>query len=184
MLAMRPLHLTQSTELADSLIGESWPFHAGPSLGAPDVAERVAANFYTGPYVETWWIDHSERSVREPGVGLIRLYDLDDDTAMFDLRFRERHRGRGFGAEAVRWLDRHLFTTRSCARIEATTRQDNVAMRRTLVRCGYVKESHYRAGWPGPAGGPSHDAVGYARLRSDWEGGTVTPVDWNDEPAT
>ena len=27
-------------------------------------------------------------------------------------------------------------------RIEGTTRQDNRAMRRTFIRCGYVKEAH------------------------------------------
>lgn len=179
MISMRRLPPLQAAELADFLAGRRWPFHAGPSLSPAAVADRVAAHFYTAPDVETWWIDHEE-----PGVGLVRLYDLDDDTAMFDLRLNEAHRGRGLGAQAVRWLDRHIFTTRACIRIEATTRQDNVAMRRTLVRCGFVKESHYRAGWPDPGGGRALDAVGYALLRTDWENGTVTPVDWLDDRAT
>jgi hypothetical protein len=44
-----------------------------------------------------------------------------------------------------------------------------------------------RQGIPLPPGvacpdGTTHDAVGYAILRSDWQAGTVTPPDWNDEP--
>lgn len=56
-------------------------------------------------------------------------------------------------------------------------------MRRTFRTCGYVKEAHYRQAWPGPAG-TAYDAVGYAILRSDWQAGTITPPQWDDEPAT
>lgn len=53
-------------------------------------------------------------------------------------------------------------------------------MRRVLRRCGYVKEAHYRDGWPG-AEGEVHDAVGYAVLRTDWSTGAVTLPEWDDE---
>ncbi len=55
-------------------------------------------------------------------------------------------------------------------------------MRRTFVTCGYVKEAHYRQAWPSP-GGTVYDAVGYAILRTDWQAGTTTPPDWDDEPS-
>ncbi len=61
------------------------------------------------------------------------------------------------------------------ARIEATTRKDDRAMRRVLRRCGYVQESRYRRAWPVP-GGAALDAVGYAILRSDWAAGRPGPV--------
>jgi hypothetical protein len=54
-------------------------------------------------------------------------------------------------------------------------------VRRTFIRCGYVKEAHYRRSWAG-RDGTLHDAIGYAILRSDWETGTVTRPDWDDEP--
>jgi hypothetical protein len=66
-------------------------------------------------------------------------------------------------------------------RIEGTTRQDNQAMRRTFRKCGYVKEAHYRQAWPAPDG-TIRDAVGYAILRADWQAGSITPPDWDDEP--
>lgn len=83
----------------------------------------------------------------------------------------------------MRWLTSYLFTEfPGIRRIEGTTRQDNHAMRRTFRRCGYVKEAHYRQAWPAP-GGRVYDAVGYAILRSDWQSGTITPPEWDDEPS-
>jgi RimJ/RimL family protein N-acetyltransferase len=102
---------------------------------------------------------------------------------MVDLRVRAADRGRGVGGRAPAWLTGHVFTAfPGATRIEATTRQDNSAMRRVFRRCGWVKEAHYRDAWPG-SGGAVHDAVGYAILRRDWESGTVTVPEWDDEPA-
>ena len=116
----------------------------------------------------------------ETKVGLIRLLDLGDDTPLFDLRIRAASRGKGLGTSALRWLTGYLFNEfPSIRRIEGTTRQDNLAMRRTFRKCGYVKEAHYRQAWPS-RDGTVYDAVGYAILRSDWQAGTVTPPDWAD----
>ncbi|MCW2583464.1 MAG: Acetyltransferase family protein [Klenkia sp.] len=132
---------------------------------------RVAAGWLTGPDHETHALLDGERVV-----GLVRLLDLDDDTAEFDLRVRSADRGRGLGAAAVRWLSGHVFTSRACHRVEAMTREDNVAMRAVLARCGWVQEARHRQAWP-TRDGRRLDAVGYAVLRPDWEAGTVTPVD-------
>ncbi len=34
-------------------------------------------------------------------------------------------------------------------RSEGQTREDNTAMRKTFLRCGWLKEAHYREDWPG-----------------------------------
>jgi hypothetical protein len=76
-----------------------------------------------------------------------------------------------------------VFDTHAVERLEGTTRQDNVAMRRTFRAVGFVKEAHYRRGWPAPRrDGRLLDAVGYALLRTDWRDGTTTPVEWHDAP--
>ena len=49
-----------------------------------------------------------------------------------------------------------------------------------LCRCGYVKEAHYRQGWP-DQDGVVHDGIGHALLRQDRERGTTTPVDWDGD---
>jgi RimJ/RimL family protein N-acetyltransferase len=66
-------------------------------------------------------------------------------------------------------------------RFEGQTREDNVPMRRAFVRCGWLKEAHYREGWP-VEGGPPVASVVYGILRRDWEAGTVTPLVWEDLP--
>ncbi|MDX3659852.1 GNAT family protein [Streptomyces sp. ID05-26A] len=138
---------------------------------------RIATGYYDNPAARTFFVVHD-------GVlaGMTRLFDLDDDTPMFDLRVDERFRGAGVGSATVRWLTAHLFTELpSIHRIEGSTRHDNQAMRRLFRRCGYVKEAHHRQAWPS-TDGTIFDAVGYGILRRDWETGTVTTVVFNDEP--
>jgi len=148
--------------------GEEWPFHVDVRVAADVVRRRVAG----GEYSDTFWI--TDGAVR---VGLVRLMDLDDGTPLFDLRVAASHRGRGVGTAAVDWLTRYVFTHFATDRVEGTTRRDNVAMRRTFEKAGYVKEAHYREAWPSPEG--PRDSVGYAILRRDWESGTTTAVDFS-----
>ena len=59
------------------------------------------------------------------------------------------------------------------------TREDNLAMRKTFLRCGWLKEAHYRESWPVEGGEPVA-SVAYAILRRDWQTGTVTRFEWED----
>jgi RimJ/RimL family protein N-acetyltransferase len=164
--------------LADFLTSENWPFHSSGGQVAAQVRERAAAGGYDNHQTRTFWI------VTGAGfeAGLIRLLDLADDTPLFDLRIRAAYRGAGLGTAALRWLTGYVFAEfPGVDRIEGTTRQDHVAMRRALRTCGFAKEAHYRLAWPGQDG-RVYDAVGYAILRADWQSGTVTRPDWDDEP--
>ena len=77
-------------------------------------------------------------------------------------------------------LTAHVFTTMPAVnRFEGQTREDNIAMRKTFVRAGFVKEAHYREGWP-IENSPPLASVGYSILRRDWQTGRTTPVVWND----
>jgi RimJ/RimL family protein N-acetyltransferase len=163
--------------LADFLTGGDWPFHSG-GRSRDGIVAGAASGEYDSDSARTFWITR-----RGDRVGLVHLWDLADPTPMFDLRVRAADRGRGIGTHALTWLTEYVFGNfPEVTRIEATTRQDNVAMRRAMRRAGYVKESHYRDAWPGD-GGTVHDAIGYAILRRDWLAGSTTPVRWDDEPA-
>jgi RimJ/RimL family protein N-acetyltransferase len=163
--------------LAEFLCGQDWPYHAGGTPDAAWVREQAAAGYYENDETRTFWVVSGDGTK----AGLIRLLDLADDTPMFDLRIGAAYRGAGLGAAALRWLTGYLFTGfPAIRRIEGSTRQDNHAMRRTFRRCGYVKEAHYRQAWPSPPG-RVYDAIGYAILRTDWQAGTITLPDWNDE---
>ena len=169
--------LPSDTEpLVRFLTGERWPFHGVSEVDRDTVLKWIAEGRFASEEIRSFWILADE----EP-VGLVRLMDLADATPLFDLRIQARHRGRGIGREAVTWLTRYLFEEfPHMRRIEGTTRQDNRAMRRLFLRCGYAKEAHYRDAWPAQDG-TFHDTVGYAILRRDWSAGTVTPPQWDDE---
>jgi RimJ/RimL family protein N-acetyltransferase len=164
--------------LAEFLTTEDWPYHGAGAPGAAQIRQQAAAGYYDSDQTRTFWIVTSDGTE----AGLIRLLDLADGTPLFDLRIRAAYRGAGLGTRALRWLTGYLFTELpEIRRIEGTTRQDNHAMRRTFRKCGYVKEARYRQAWPSP-GGTAYDADGYAILRTDWQAGTITPPDWDDEP--
>lgn len=164
--------------LAEFLTTGDWPYHGTDAPDAAQIRQQAAAGYYDNDQSRTFWIVTSDGTE----AGLIRLLDLADGTPLFDLRIRAAYRGAGLGTRALRWLTGYLFTELpGIRRIEGTTRQDNHAMRRTFRTCGYVKEAHYRQAWPSP-GGTAYDAVGYAILRTDWQAGTITPPDWDDEP--
>lgn len=112
----------------------------------------------------------------------MRLEDLEDPTPLFDLRLAEEHRGKGFGKGILLALTDWVFENNpQFARFEGQTREDNLPMRKTFVRAGWVKEAYYREGWP-VAGGGAVASVAYAILRRDGETGVTTPVPWDDEP--
>jgi RimJ/RimL family protein N-acetyltransferase len=168
----------EADRLAEFLTTEDWPYHGPGAPGTDRIREQVAAGHYDSDRARTFWI--VTRTGTE--VGLIRLFDLGDDTPLFDLRIRAAYRGAGLGTRALRWLTGYLFTEfPHIHRIGGISRKDNHAMRRTFRSCGYVKEAHYRLAWPGP-GGTVYDAAGYAILRTDWQNGTITQPDWDDEP--
>lgn len=167
---------SDTEDLVEFLTGEAWPFHGTAVVDREQARQWVSDGRYDSDENRAFWITSGHDSL-----GLIRLMDLGDDTPLFDLRIRSRYRGLGLGTRAVTWLTRYLFTEfPRIRRIEGNTRQDNVPMRRTFRRCGYVKEAHYRDAWPA-AEGAVHDAVGYAILRRDWLAGSTTAPDWNDE---
>jgi RimJ/RimL family protein N-acetyltransferase len=175
MVRLEPMAAEHAGWLGEFLVNNSWPYHAG-TVDHGVVAERLRQGYYDGPGRATFIVTGgSER------VGLVRIEDLDDPSPTFDLRIAAAHRGRGIGKAALRALARWVFDTHDIERLEGTTRQDNVAMRRTFLAVGFVKEAHYRRGWPTQDGRPL-DAVGYALLRADWREGTTTPVNWLDEP--
>lgn len=170
-----PLDLPADAEhLADFLTCQPWPFHVRERWTREQALTSAANGSWTGPHTQTHWLlADGERT------GLVRFDDVDDGTPLFDLRIDAAHRGRGLGTAAVRWLSAHLFERDAqLQRIEATTRADNSAMRAVLQRCGFVKESHWRATWPDQSG-RLLDGIGYGLLRADWVSGTTTPVRWD-----
>lgn len=161
------------------LTTEEFPFHVRHRIDPADAERGIDAGAWRDDEHDSFWIDSDEHG----RVGVFRLEDLEDPVPLFDLRIAGEHRGKGLGVEALRAATDHVFRTLSeVTRFEGQTREDNTAMRRVFRRAGWVKEAHYREGWPVPGGEPLA-SVAYGVLRRDWESGTTTPVPWDDEPA-
>jgi RimJ/RimL family protein N-acetyltransferase len=169
-------------ELVDFLVAHEYPFHVRARVTPDQVRESLAAGRYSGPDHRALWVTAEGRRV-----GLVVLEDLEDaaegGTPLFDLRLATAERGRGLGAELLRALTAYVFTNfPGATRFEGQTREDNIAMRKSFLRAGFLKEAHYRESWP-VAGEAAKASVAYAILRRDWESGTVTTFEWEDLPA-
>jgi len=79
--------------VAEFLTGSDWPFHTGGRPTRDEVVARVRSGHYDADGTATFLVRESGRAV-----ALVRLSDLDDDSAMFDLRVADAEgaaRGRG-----------------------------------------------------------------------------------------
>lgn len=164
--------------LVDLLSTNEFPFHVHRRRSRSEVERAIEAGAYRDDDHETYWIEDDEAG----RVGVVILEDLSDDAPLFDLRLAEEFRGRGLGGEVVRALTDHVFRTMpAVTRFEGQTREDHLAMRTVLRRCGFVKEAHYREAWPVEGRRPLA-SVAYGILRRDWETGHTTPLAWDDMP--
>lgn len=177
-LTLRPVERPRDDDaFIEFLSAHEFPFHMQPRPSAEEARKRLTSGIVDGPGAFGCWV-LADGEV----VGIVTLEDLEDDTALIDLRLAEDARGRGIGTAILPVLVAEVFGRfPSVRKLEGQTREDNVAMRRAFRRAGWVKEAHYREGWP-VAGGQPLASVAYAILRSDVQSGTTTPVPWDDEP--
>jgi RimJ/RimL family protein N-acetyltransferase len=166
---------TDRAELVRFLTSHEWPHHTTRRPAPATVESWIDdGRFGDGDHAAFWIESESAR------LGLVVLEDLSDDAPLFDLRLDSAHRGKGLGFEVLRALTTYVFSSMPAVnRFEGQTRDDNTAMRKTFQRAGFVKEAHYRDGWP-VENGVSRASVAYGILRRDWETGRTTPVEWTD----
>ncbi|HEY3250206.1 MAG TPA: GNAT family protein [Ignavibacteria bacterium] len=173
------LKIEDKNDLINFLVSERWEFHSLPEIPPGKVIEQLNNGYFTGKGKKTFLISGENRE----RIGVIRLFDLGDDvnsteTPLFDLKIKKEFRNKGIGKNAVRWLTEYVFNYYpNKDRLEATTRYDNIAMRKVLEECCFVKEAHYRLAWS-DENGNKYDCTGYGILRSDWENKTKTPVNF------
>ena len=177
VINFRPM--TESAAEAEAIVqfltSNSFPFHVTAQHTAESARQAVdSGRFWSEESVGYWILAEAET------VGMVVLDDLEEDTPMFDLRLAEACRGRGLGPQILKALCSLVFEKfPEPVRFEGQTREDNVAMRKTFVRAGFLKEAHYRLGWP-TADGTRVASVAYAILRQDWENNETTPLEWDD----
>ncbi|MFZ3414641.1 GNAT family N-acetyltransferase [Arthrobacter sp. 3Tela_A] len=169
---------SESQAVVQFLTSNRFPFHVRPEHSAESARKLVdGGRFWSEESIGFWIQDGAER------IGLVVLDDLEEDTPMFDLRLAEEFRGRRLGVPVLTALCALVFDRfPEIVRFEGQTREDNIAMRKTFLRSGFLKEAHYRQGWP-TADGTRLASVAYAILRQDWVNQEITPFDWEDVSA-
>ncbi|WP_104053272.1 MULTISPECIES: GNAT family N-acetyltransferase [unclassified Arthrobacter] len=166
---------SEAEAIVQFLTSNSFPFHMTAQHTAESAREAVDSGRFWSEESVGYWIVADAKTV-----GMVVLDDLEEDTPMFDLRLAEDFRGRGLGPQVLKALCSLVFEKFSDpVRFEGQTREDNVAMRKTFVRAGFLKEAHYRLGWP-TADGTRVASVAYAILRQDWENNETTLFEWDD----
>lgn len=163
-------------ELVALMTNNNWDFHPDQKPSNEQIIKAYQEGWYEKDR-ETFWIEKNNIKV-----GLIIIHDITDTIPSFDIRLDRIARGKGIGEKAVNWITDYIFKLPDKKiRIEAYTRSDNIAMRKTFSKCGYVKEGYLRNAWENKDGTVS-DSICYAFIRSDWENEEITPIKLNDLP--
>lgn len=153
------------------LCSDTWDYFEKSKFASEDLNESMFFNDQT----KCFWVINKNREK----VGLVKIYCLNDPTPLFDIRLKSEFRSLGFGEKTVTWIVDYIFTTTDKLRIEAYTREDNLAMRKILLKNGFVKEAHHRKAWNSDSE-ILYDAVDYCILKDDWQDKKITPVNWKD----
>ncbi|GGP09000.1 GNAT family N-acetyltransferase [Oceanobacillus neutriphilus] len=166
----------EKDELLALMTSNDWEFHSNPS----PTSEQIIKGYHAGWYHEgreTFWIEEADEKI-----GLIIIHDISDTIPSFDIRLDSEARGKGYGIKAVNWVIDYIFgLSEKKIRLEAYTRSDNLAMRKTLNKCGFVKEGYLRHAWENDDGSIS-DSVCYAMIRKDWKTKSSTPIKLDEFP--
>ncbi|KWR73834.1 acetyltransferase [Arthrobacter sp. W1] len=174
-ISFTPLGPEDSDGIVAFLLGNNFPFHVRRDWTQTELRALVDGGRYWNSESQGFWIMGNGDCL-----GMVVLEDLEDDTPMFDLRLAEAYRGQGMGTRILKELCTKVFNENpETVRFEGQTREDNIAMRKVFLKSGFLKEAHYRMGWPAEDG-LRLASVAYAILRQDWESGETTAFDWND----
>lgn len=170
-----PLSDKDDEELVRFLTTNRFPYHLITQPSEELVRGLLLEGRFESDGVCTFWVYGENQRL-----GLVILENLGSECAEFDLRLVEEHRGEGKGVPVLQALTGKVFTDYPhLRRLAGKTREDNIAMRKTMLRSGFVKESHLREDWR-LDDGRRIASVTYGRLRTDWESGTVTDFRWED----
>ncbi|EZH65814.1 hypothetical protein DH09_13325 [Bacillaceae bacterium JMAK1] len=166
----------EKRELVAFLQRHHWPYHSNHESGEVVYEQAFDEGKYHGKNL-AFWVEQFDKKI-----GLVVIEDIDDLNPMLDIRLASNVRGKGLGKHILQWMTDYTFINHEkVIRLEGCTRIDNLAMRKTFHSVGFVKEAYYRSGWV-DGDGTVFDCLSYAKTRSDWVHGTITPIQMDNEP--
>lgn len=169
--------MEEQEQLIHFMTTNSWPYHGQEHPVRALIQKTIEEGGYQSDQVTTFWVENDKGEQ----VGLVKIFDLQDDIPLFDLRIADPYRGKGYGPKALKMTADFVFSlSEKKIRLEGHTRHDNFAMRKAFERTGFVKEAHIRQAWFSAKENRYFDAVTYGMTREDWQQGVTTPVMWED----
>ncbi len=169
--------MKEQEQLIHFMTTNTWPYDGHSHPGRDIVEKAIEEGGYESDEVKTFWVINKDKEK----VGIVKIYDLQEQIPLFDLRIADGWRGQGYGPKALKLVADYVFEMEEQKiRLEGHTRHDNLAMRKTFERAGFVKEAHLRNAWFAPKEQSYYDAVTYGITREDYAKGTTTPVVWED----
>jgi RimJ/RimL family protein N-acetyltransferase len=103
-------------------------------------------------------------------VGLLRLVSVGEPVWLVEVRLLVvGEPGEGYGAAAMRWAQRHAFTSLRAHRMYLEVTADNARARALYERVGFVQEGVFRHGFR-VSDGTYHDLVAYGMLEREFAG--------------
>ena len=171
--------MEEQEQLIHFMTTNTWPFHGNSHPGRDLIEKAIEEGGYESDEVKTFWVENEESEK----VGIRKIYDLQDEIPLFDLRIADQCSRKGIWSKCIeKTVAEYVFELPEAKiRLEGHTRQDNFAMRKTFERAGFVKEAHLRKAWFSPKENSYYDAVTYGITREDFLKGTTTPVKWDDD---
>lgn len=177
LLKLTEWTMEEQEQLIHFMTTNSWPYHGQEHPVRALIQKTIEEGGYQSDQVTTFWVENDEGEQ----VGLVKIFDLQDDIPLFDLRIADPYRGKGYGPKALKMTADFVFSLpEKKIRLEGHTRHDNFAMRKAFERTGFVKEAHMRQAWFSTKENRYFDAVTYGMTREDWQQGITTPVLWED----
>ncbi|WP_345473241.1 GNAT family protein [Glutamicibacter ectropisis] len=167
-----PMGSSDIQDVIEFLTANRFPYHVRSEWTEEQAAMTVRNGRFWNDSSQGYWIVDGQKR--------LGIVSLEDDVPMFDLRLSEEKRGLGYGVKILEALTDKVFTEMTdVVRFEGQTREDNLPMRRTFVKAGFLKEAHYRMGWP-MGDGQFVSSVAYSMIRPDWKSGKTTEFIWDD----
>lgn len=127
---------THIEDLKKFLSSQVWKFYEEENISITSINNKLEKNHFLNTKTKTYLCYENNELL-----GMIRYFDLediDDEIPMFDIKVNEKSRGKGIGTYLLLNSLKIIFEKYSkIQKIEATTREDNIAMQKLFEKCNF-----------------------------------------------
>ena len=89
--------MEEQEQLIHFMTTNTWPFHGHSHPGRDIIEKAIEEGGYESDEVKTFWVENENGQK----VGIVKIYDLQDEIPLFDLRIADQSRGNGYGPQAL-----------------------------------------------------------------------------------